>query len=177
MVSVPQVCKQWRNMCRELKGVHLYFQFWDATVLARWRLQRPLEGSAGGGSAAPAGGEQQGDARVTGMCELFPRATAITMLAGHDVEDVHVIALAKCHKCPGLKIVDFSCCWNLADAAVLEWAHLWKVSLMTLSPPPLAENLLEDTTRLLLCPLRRGGNETNPLHQENLPQTWLWLGW
>ena len=123
MVSVPQVCKRWRNMCRDLKGVRLDFQWWDATVpvevLAGWRLQRPLEGSGGGGRAAPAGGEQQGNAWITGMCELFPRATAITMLPGHGVEDAHVIALAKCR---GLIEVDFASCDKLTDAALLALA-------------------------------------------------------
>lgn len=100
MISVPQVCKRWRDMCRELKGVDLDldFEWWGKTVpvevLAGWRLQRPLEGGGGGGGAGPAGREQQGDAWVTGMCELCPRATAITMRVRHTVADVHAIALA-----------------------------------------------------------------------------------
>eukprot|EP00729_Bicosta_minor_P032568 gene32568-biopygen30351 len=135
MVSVPQVCKLWRAVCQDIQDVHLDFSWWrgiitppasgggpkiPAEVFAGWR-QAPL--TAGGGLK-------------TGLCELFPRTTSVTMNGGynywygeiddiwmHDVIDVTnaaVVALAD--KCSGITYADFSDIEELTDVAVMALA-------------------------------------------------------
>ena len=97
-------------------------------VLAGWRLQlqKPLMVADGGGigdSGAGAEGVQlQEEGQwVSGICELFPRTTSITMKRGQGVEDVHVRTLA--NKCPGLEHINFDCLdSNLTDVALLALA-------------------------------------------------------
>ena len=100
MASVPQVCQRWRTACSAIRNVHLDFSWWKGgkipvEVLAGWRqttfgkkaqrTKRMLR--RGGGNIA-------GDVWKTGMCELFPRTTSITMVYRHGVEDSHLLALA-----------------------------------------------------------------------------------
>eukprot|EP00729_Bicosta_minor_P024722 gene24722-biopygen16423 len=128
MVSVPQVCKRWRTLCQDIRNVHLDFRWWGgkfpAEVLAGWR-QAPSTvggGHAGGGGGGSAGSSSStgGDGLKTGLCELFPRTTSVTMKVGHDVKDAHLIVLAD--KCRGIVYADFGGCWQLTDAAVLALA-------------------------------------------------------
>ena len=126
MIVVPQVCKLWRSMCQELHGMHLDFRWWrgnvPAEVLSGWKQAPATVGGAhagggGGGSSSSAGGRGV----KTGLCELFPRTTSVTMKGcPHDVKDAHLMALA--NKCPGITHADFHWCSNLTDAAVIALA-------------------------------------------------------
>lgn len=104
MVAIPQVCKRWRTLCQAMRNVHLDFSWcyeekWDAWIsipveaLVGWRHTTFMLSSIGGSShrAKIAGWK-------TGMCDLFPNTTSVT-LAGEDVEDALLMALAD--KCPG----------------------------------------------------------------------------
>ena len=122
MVVVPQVCKRWRALCQDIRNVHLDFRWWPgnvpAEVLAGWG-QAPFtvggsHASSGGGSSSSSAG---GEGLKTGLCELFPRTTSVTMKGGHDVIDAHLMALAD--KCPGIMVARFGSCENLTDAAVI----------------------------------------------------------
>ena len=131
MITVPQVCKLWRNVCRaNLCDVHLDFSCWGETedngfngtmvpfeVLAGWPLQLQTPLMAGAEQPGAAGEEQW----ASGMCEVFPRTTSVTMGGGQEVEDAHVMALAD--KCTGLTHANFAGCENLTDAAVLALAN------------------------------------------------------
>ena len=113
MVVVPQVCKRWRALCQDIRNVHLDFRWWrgnvPAEVLAGWR-QAPFpvggshaSGRGGGGGGSSSAGEE---GLKTGLCELFPRTTSVTMKGGrHDVKDAHLMALAD--KCSGITHADF----------------------------------------------------------------------
>ena len=162
VVAVPQVCRQWRALCHDIRNVHLDFSWYTflyytvkipVEALAGWgqttfvattrtnteRKERMLRRRGGGGG----GGRNTADGGwTTGICELFPRTTSVTM-SGGVVYDAHLMALAdKCRgityasfnncenltdaavialadKCPGITHADFSCCENLTDAAVL----------------------------------------------------------
>ena len=131
MIIVPQVCKRWRKLCPEIKNVHLDFGWWiwkvPVEVLAGWRLQLEMPliaGGGGGGSAAAAAAEevgQQGEGRwASGMCEVFPRTTSVTMGRRHAVGGAHVMSLAG--KCADLKHTDFEGCISMTDAALLALA-------------------------------------------------------
>lgn len=88
-------------------------------------------GGGGGGGKATAGAGAAGGARwASGMCELFPRTTSVTinMQWGDLCEDGHMMALAdKCHKCARLLHAHFFCCENLTDAAMIALAGKWEV--------------------------------------------------
>ena len=135
LIAVPQVCKFWRSMCKELDGVHLDFRWWGEKkvplqVVAGWRVLPTLvavgsadcvgDVSAEGDEAAAGAGAQQEGRWASGMCALFPGTTSVTMGRGQEVKDAHLLALAD--KCRGLTHADFQGCWNLTDAAVLELA-------------------------------------------------------
>ena len=92
MVVVPQVCKRWRALCQDIRNVHLDFRWWGgnvpAEVLAGW-TQAPFpvggshasgRGGGGGGGSSNAGEE----GLKTGLCELFPRTTSVTMKVEHN---------------------------------------------------------------------------------------------
>ena len=135
MVSVPQVCHRWRAACAAIRNVHLDFSWWGGLwedripveVLAGWgqtpfmirtqketqRTERMLRRGGGVGNIA-------GNVWKTGMCELFPRTTSVTMWYGQIVEDAHLLALAD--KCRGLTHANFKCCGNMTDVAPLELA-------------------------------------------------------
>ena len=127
MVSVPQVCKRWRALCQDIRNVHLDFRWWRGTVpaevLAGWR-QAPF--TVGGGHASSSGGggssssSAGGEGLKTGLCELFPRTTFVTMKGGNGVIDAHLMALAD--KCSGIMRAGFDGCRNLTDAAVIALA-------------------------------------------------------
>lgn len=113
MITAPQVCKRWRGACQGVKDVHLDFSWYrDGRVplraLAGWRGRRM-------GVPAVCG--------VSGMCELFPRTTSVTLGLGvtenvqRGVKDAHLIALVE--MCPGLTRVSFDSCGNITDSAVL----------------------------------------------------------
>ena len=119
MVSIPQVCKLWRSVCQDVENVHLDFSWWrekdkgnhvPVEVLSGWRL-------------ITVGANRKG--WKTGLCELFPRTTSITMQVGlidEDPMDAHLLALA--NKCHGMQIahVYFRYCKKLTDAAVIALA-------------------------------------------------------
>eukprot|EP00729_Bicosta_minor_P000622 gene622-biopygen24782 len=126
MVVVPQVCKRWRALCQDIRNVHLDFRWWGgnvpAEVLAGWR-QAPF--TVGGGHASSSGGGSSsssagGEGLKTGLCELFPRTTFVTMKRGNGVIDAHLMALAG--KCSGITHANFDGCENLTDAAVIALA-------------------------------------------------------
>ena len=125
--AVPQVCKQWRALCQNIRNVHLDFSWGRGVnvpveVLAGWR-QTPFILSAGGGVSTRVTRRSSAAADAarwrTGLCELFPRTTSVTMRKTQ-VEDAHLMALAD--KCPGITHANFNGCKNLTDAAVLALA-------------------------------------------------------
>ena len=136
MRSAPQVCKRWRKLCPSIKNVHLDFSWWGEKdewgrfngkkvpleVLAGWlqKMQTAsiVDGGGGGGGAASAGGA--GGGWTSGMCEVFPCTTSVTMGYGQGAKDAHVIMLA--NTCPGLTYANFSMCGSLTTAALLSLA-------------------------------------------------------
>ena len=113
MCAVPQVCKKWREMCIKIKNVHLDFTFkWKKVppeVLSGFRSNHGI----GGCAAASTTREEW----ASGMCELFPRTTSITMVGRkHEVGVTHMMALS--NKCRGLTHANFSYS-GLADAEVI----------------------------------------------------------
>ena len=122
LITVPQVCRPWRNLCQELGGVELDFsQFGDQLIpveaLAGWPLQTAPDGGGGDHAAT------QGCAWKTGACDLFPRAVSATMGLEADfvfdqgVVDAHVVVMAT--KCTELKHASFGHCSNLTDKALV----------------------------------------------------------
>eukprot|EP00729_Bicosta_minor_P023763 gene23763-biopygen18357 len=138
VVAVPQVCKLWRALCKDIRNVHLDFSWCEryvtipVEVLAGWkqtafvtrtrkntaRTERMLRRNSRGGGGGGAGNTAE-SGWTTGMCELFPRTTSVTM-SGDRIEDAHLMVLAD--KCPGITHVKFRRCKNLTDAAVLALA-------------------------------------------------------
>ena len=125
IVAVPQVCKLWRGRCQELSGVHLNFRWWGKVpleVFAGFRQTPFMDLMMSVGHEGDAARERVWN---SGMCELFPGTTSVTMMDSlcRQEVDAHLLALAdkchKCHKCRGLTHVDFSWCINLTDAAVV----------------------------------------------------------
>ena len=129
LVCIPQVCRRWRAVCQGIQGVHLVFSWWrggvgtvPVEVLAGWK-QTPFMLGAGSGGGSISSSMVNARCWKTGLCELFPRTTSVTMSGGNNVEDAHMMALAD--KCPGITHADFGQCENLTDAAVV--ALLWSV--------------------------------------------------
>ena len=89
MSIVPQVSKRWRKLCPQINNVHLNFSWVGRgkkvpfEVLAGWFQQQQMQtvDGGGGGGAASAGREGW----TSGMCEVFPRTTSITMGGGQGV--------------------------------------------------------------------------------------------
>ena len=133
MVSIPQVCKRWRALCQDVENVHLDFSWWGeidglgflkdkripAKALSGWRKTPFLSGSAGGGSRSSM---KAARCWKSGLCELFPRTTSVTM-GGEYVEDAHLIALAADKFCTGITRACFGGGRNLTDAGVFALAH------------------------------------------------------
>ena len=113
MIAVPQVCKLWRNTCQELAGVELDFN---------WRLPQgvPLLVLAGWPVLPVLQNAQTESQWASGMCQLFPRSTSVTLGHHPGVTDAHVLSLAG--SCTGLTDADFRRCENLTDAALLALA-------------------------------------------------------
>ena len=142
MRTIPQVCKLWRNVCQELDGVHLDFTWFGGgktiplgVLVGWWVLRRPFsdvdqfqyehvpEGAiacVGDSSATASVGQQEEGGWASGMCEVFPRATSVTMSSEQGVEDAHLVLLAE--RCPGITYANFSDCRNLTDAALIALA-------------------------------------------------------
>ena len=128
MVAVPQVCKFWRSMCQELRGVHLDFRWWDGPVpvevLSGWRALDSVDGGDGPENDGDVtdGGQQQNGNMVGGLCKLFPHTRSFTTGNGnkHAVKDEHLLALAE--KCLGITHANFAWCGNKTDAAVIALA-------------------------------------------------------
>lgn len=120
IVSVPQVCKLWRAMCQDVQDVHLDLRWCKGgvpcEVLTGWP-QTPfiLSGGGGGGSSPEEGGRWK-----SGLCELFPGTTSVTLKWGV-AEDSHIVALAD--SCPGIKYLNFGFCGKVTDAAVIALAN------------------------------------------------------
>ena len=110
MITVPQVCRQWRQVCQGLVGVHLDFRWWNGMV--------PV-GALAGATDTPFVRANPG--WVTGLCQLFPHTAAASFKEENGVTDEGVVALAK--GCPGLTSVSFSRCENLTDVAVVALAQ------------------------------------------------------
>lgn len=85
LISVPQVCKRWRIMCR---GVRARFDF------SWWAYKAvPVEVLGGLPPAYSSGGM-----RLSGLCQLFPGAVAVEFGYGQRVTDEHLIALRSCRR-------------------------------------------------------------------------------
>eukprot|EP00729_Bicosta_minor_P003038 gene3038-biopygen25855 len=135
VVAVPQVCKLWRALCQDIRNVHLDFS-WCVTIPVEAlaglkqtafvirtrknieRTERKLRRDSRGGGGGGAGNTAE-VGWTTGMCELFPRTTSVTMNSSR-VNDAHLMVLAG--KCHGITHADFACCQNLTDAAVIALA-------------------------------------------------------
>lgn len=128
MFIIPQVCKRWRALCQDVRNVHLNFSGWQGAIpvqaLAGSR-QPPMMldsiSSDGSNSAKECGWK-------TGLCELFPHTTSVTMNGGRcpmrrcsTVEDAHLTALAE--KCPEIAHANFGLCTNLTNEAVIALAN------------------------------------------------------
>ena len=114
MITVPQVCKHWRNACKQVSYVHLDFQ---------WRAREkaiPVEVLAGWPVLTLSGLPRPESSWATGLCEVFPRTASVTMRGARGITDAHVIALAD--KCPGITCADFGGCKDLTDAALMALA-------------------------------------------------------
>ena len=111
IVAVPQVSKLWRAMCPDVQGVHLDLRWCNGEVpgevLAGWP-QTPFMLSG------------EGAGWKSGLCELFPRATSVTLKWGA-AEDAHFMALAD--TCPQITHADFGFCGKVTDAAVIALAN------------------------------------------------------
>ena len=119
MVTVPQVCKRWRRLCQQLKGVYLDFDWWE-------------------------GGEVPVEA-LDNVCTLFPFTAKIR--SNGVFKDMHLLKLIKCQgivhadfsgsagltdcfvgiflaRCPLLTYVDFSGSSLLTDFVLIALAEL-----------------------------------------------------
>ena len=76
---------------------------------------------ASGSAADTTGISEEARCWTTGLCELFPCTTSVTMKGG-GVKDEHLTVLAS--KCPKLAHANFTACQNLTDEAVRLWHHL-----------------------------------------------------
>ena len=113
MIAVPQVCRRWRRVCPCVRQVHLDFS--GRKKQKEEGPKVPVEALAGW--PAPAVLATAG--WRSGLCELFPLTTRIS-LCSTSVADAHVLAVAS--KCKGLTRADFGGCENLTDAAAVALA-------------------------------------------------------
>jgi hypothetical protein len=136
LTAVPFVCRRWRALCGDNKGVRLDLTFLpqhaklcraslDAAVVSvlvaslaaltirfkhvvSWNLKRVL-------------GHEPGNHLVVALAELCPQLTIINFASCSHLTNTSLVALAE--HCPQLTHVDFSFCNQLTDAGVVALAE------------------------------------------------------
>jgi hypothetical protein len=83
MITVPQVCRQWRQVCQGLVGVHLDLRWWNGMV--------PVNVLAG---VADTPFVRANPGWAMGLCQLFPHIAAASFNKKNGMTDAGVVALA-----------------------------------------------------------------------------------
>ena len=94
LITVPSICKFWRQTCQEMRNAEIHFAWWDAVLPA--------------------------EAVVT-TSRLFRFSSSAKFDQKLKIQDNHVTSMTRC--CSGIKTVDFTSCNLLTDAAVIASAQ------------------------------------------------------